>query len=112
MNLCSNAEHVLRTTGGTLTIALDTITIEQDSSQFPPSLEPGRYAQITISDSGPGIPDHILPKIFDPFFTTKPVGEGTGNGIVGRAWDRQKSPRAYFRGFFSRGRNNILHYDA
>jgi PAS domain S-box-containing protein len=81
LNLCSNAEHALRPTGGTLTIALDTITIEEGSSQFPPSLVPGRYAQITVTDSGPGIPDHILPKIFDPFFTTKPVGEGTGMGL-------------------------------
>lgn len=36
---------------------------------------------IAISDTGPGIPEHILPRIFDPFFTTKPVGEGTGLGL-------------------------------
>lgn len=81
MNLASNAEHALRPTGGTLTIELDTITIEDGSSRFPPSIEPGRYVQVTVTDSGPGIPDHILSKIFDPFFTTKPVGEGTGMGL-------------------------------
>ena len=37
--------------------------------------------QVAITDSGPGIPEHILPKIFDPFFTTKPQGEGTGMGL-------------------------------
>jgi PAS domain S-box-containing protein len=81
LNLCSNAEHAMRPSGGTLTISLDTLTIEDDCSQFPPALVPGRYTRITVTDSGPGIPDHILPKIFDPFFTTKPVGEGTGMGL-------------------------------
>lgn len=38
--------------------------------------------QITICDSGTGIPDHIRDKIFDPFFTTKEVGKGTGQGLA------------------------------
>ncbi len=37
--------------------------------------------QVAITDSGPGIPEHVLPKIFEPFFTTKPQGEGTGMGL-------------------------------
>ncbi|MBU0990885.1 MAG: PAS domain S-box protein [Proteobacteria bacterium] len=36
---------------------------------------------IKISDTGPGIPENILPKIFDPFFTTKEQGKGTGLGL-------------------------------
>ncbi len=42
----------------------------------------GRYAQIRISDTGPGIPEQALSKIFDPFFTTKEVGKGTGQGLA------------------------------
>ncbi|MEP6617906.1 MAG: PAS domain S-box protein [bacterium] len=37
--------------------------------------------RLIVEDSGPGIPDEVLPRIFDPFFTTKPTGEGTGLGL-------------------------------
>lgn len=39
------------------------------------------YIVVSITDSGPGIPDDIKDKIFQPFFTTKPLGEGTGLGL-------------------------------
>jgi two-component system, cell cycle sensor histidine kinase and response regulator CckA len=81
MNLCSNAEHALRPTGGTLTITLENINIEKEDPRYPPTLIPGQYIQMAFRDSGPGIPEHIRPKIFDPFFTTKPVGEGSGMGL-------------------------------
>jgi len=43
-------------------------------------LENGRVS-VTISDTGPGIPESIRPKVFEPFFTTKKTGEGTGLGL-------------------------------
>ncbi|MBA3539555.1 MAG: GHKL domain-containing protein, partial [Deltaproteobacteria bacterium] len=39
------------------------------------------HVQVKITDTGPGIPTHVLPRIWDPFFTTKDVGEGTGLGL-------------------------------
>jgi signal transduction histidine kinase len=37
---------------------------------------------ISVSDSGPAIPDEIADRIFEPFFTTKEVGRGTGQGLA------------------------------
>jgi signal transduction histidine kinase len=40
------------------------------------------FTKVVISDSGRGIPPHIVQKIFDPFFTTKPKGIGLGLSIT------------------------------
>jgi len=41
----------------------------------------GDSVQLTITDSGPGIPKHLQEKLFTPFFTTKPTGNGIGLGL-------------------------------
>lgn len=42
--------------------------------------EAGRYV-VTVSDSGPGIPEADLERVFEPFYTTRAAGEGTGLGL-------------------------------
>jgi PAS domain S-box-containing protein len=81
MNLCTNAGHAMKGQGGTLTIHLKEVVLEHDDVGSDPALEPGRYVQIRVCDTGRGIPEHLRERIFEPFFTTKGQGEGTGLGL-------------------------------
>ncbi|WP_246299026.1 hybrid sensor histidine kinase/response regulator [Desulfolutivibrio sulfodismutans] len=80
MNLCANAAHAMRESGGVLTVTLDTVHLPDPGRQAP-GLPPGQYARLAVADTGHGIPKEILDRIFDPFFTTKKPGEGTGMGL-------------------------------
>lgn len=73
-NVVLNASDAM-TDGGTVSIRVRNVLIDEKSS-LP--LKKGKYVQIAIEDSGPGIPDHLISRIFDPYFTTKQKGSGLG----------------------------------
>lgn len=82
INLCTNALHAMREGGGTLSVYLEKVIIDEELSTphaGPPS---GAYALLVVKDTGHGMDQVILARIFDPFFTTKGVGEGTGLGLA------------------------------
>jgi PAS domain S-box-containing protein len=81
MNLCTNAGHAMRPTGGTLKVNLTKKILSSEYTDQQTAAQPGEYLKIAVSDTGPGIDQDILDKIFDPYFTTKQKGEGTGMGL-------------------------------
>ena len=80
MNLCTNAAYAMRDKGGTLEISLQNIEIVQPEGETA-DLQPGRYIELKVSDTGVGMEQEIIERIFDPFFTTKERGKGTGLGL-------------------------------
>src|ERR1700687_3252187 len=80
MNLCTNALQAMKN-GGVLEVVLDRTGVAQSRTMSHGNLVPGPYVRLCVSDTGSGIPPHVLDRMFDPFFTTKGVGEGTGLGL-------------------------------
>ncbi|MCS6828908.1 MAG: response regulator [Caldilinea sp.] len=79
MNLAVNARDAMPE-GGRLRIALHHRSITKDNAPVA-DMKPGPWLQLTVTDTGAGIPPEILDRIFEPFFTTKAPGKGTGLGL-------------------------------
>ncbi|QIB34539.1 response regulator [Ancylobacter pratisalsi] len=80
MNLAVNSMDAMPD-GGRFVVSTDIQNFsEQDAAELG-DIHPGRYAEITISDTGCGIPDHIKEQVLEPYFTTKDRGKGTGLGL-------------------------------
>jgi len=73
-NLVINADQAMPD-GGIITVSAVNAKI-RNSKRLP--LKPGRYLQITVQDTGPGIDPDNIDKIFDPYFSTKKTGSGLG----------------------------------
>ena len=74
-NLVLNAEQAMPM-GGTIDITARNVSTAQKG--LPAALKHGNYVQLSIKDSGVGIPEQYLSNIFDPYFTTKDKGSGLG----------------------------------
>jgi signal transduction histidine kinase len=78
LNLVVNAAEAMKG-HGTLRLAAQTVSSYADCVLKPrPATS---YIEVLVSDSGPGIPEEILPRIFEPFFTTKNAGATPGTGL-------------------------------
>ncbi len=73
-NLINNAIEAMESSGGLLSIKIRHVTENEEQA----------HVEVSISDTGPGIPVELREKIFEPFFTTKQHGTGLGLAIVKR----------------------------
>ncbi|NVN91023.1 MAG: response regulator [Desulfuromonadales bacterium] len=80
MNLATNARDAMPT-GGMLSLGTDVVEIDEEFVKMHGFGTPGRYAVISVSDTGVGMDAATLQRIFEPFFTTKETGKGTGLGL-------------------------------
>ncbi len=82
MNLCTNAYHAMRETGGTLSVSLTEVQIPITENPVDLNILPGSYLKLEVSDTGSGMNPETLERLFEPYFTTKEPGEGTGLGLA------------------------------
>jgi PAS domain S-box-containing protein len=81
LNLCLNARDAMKN-GGCVRLAVSAAEIGPAEGLLHPDAPAGKYARLTVSDSGSGMDKETLKRLFEPFFTTKDIGKGAGLGLA------------------------------
>jgi signal transduction histidine kinase len=81
MNLCLNSRDAMPG-GGRIVASIQNRVLTPEYAQTHLEGRPGEFLELSVRDTGEGIPAEILPRIYDPFFTTKEQGRGTGLGLA------------------------------
>ena len=81
VNLCVNSRDAMPK-GGRVTIETRNIAFSEEDCRGSSGLQPGRFAELRVSDTGTGMDAATRERIFEPFFTTKGTGKGTGLGLA------------------------------
>jgi signal transduction histidine kinase/CheY-like chemotaxis protein len=81
LNLCNNAAQAMEN-GGRIDVEMEVHEVYVRRKLNQDELNPGRYACITITDTGRGMDETTLTRIFEPFFTTRSAGNGLGLATV------------------------------
>ena len=81
MNLCLNARDAMPQ-GGRLLIETEMVDIDDSYCKFYPYVTPGRYAVLSVSDTGAGMDAEMRERVFEPFFSKKEHGKNSGMGLA------------------------------
>ena len=81
MNFTTNARDAMAD-GGLLTIEAELLELDEEYIKTHAYGEPGKYAVVSMTDTGAGMDEEVRKRIFEPFYTTKELGKGAGLGLA------------------------------